>query len=75
MMSTTKQNIPQHILEWAQRASANNRRMMEDEEYRKKIEAELHYTVDSPAVQKLRAELKALRDQREQQEGAADGDA
>ena len=36
MMNTTKQNIPQHILEWVQRASANNRRMMEDEEYRKK---------------------------------------
>lgn len=71
----TKQNIPQHILEWAQRASANNRRMMEDEEYRKKIEAELHYTVDSPRMQKVRAEMQALLDQRKQQEGAADGDA
>ena len=49
--------------------------MMEDKEYCKKIEAELHYTVDSPAVQKLREELKVLRGQREQQEVAADGGA
>ena len=38
------------------------------------METGLHETVDSPAVQKLRKELTALSNQREQQKVAADGD-
>ena len=42
-----------------------------------KIEAELHYTVDSPGVQKMRERIEAEYQQRmaAEQEGAANGDA
>lgn len=74
-MTTIKPTGRDDTVKMIKEACEKNRRMMEDKEYCKKIEAELHYTVDSPAVQKLREELKALRGQREQQEVAADGGA
>lgn len=74
-MTTIKPTGRDDTIKMIKEACEKNRRMMEDKEYCKKIEAELHYTVDSPAVQKLREELKALRGQREQQEVAADGGA
>lgn len=74
-MNTIKPTGRDDTIKMIKEACEKNRRMMEDKEYCKKIEAELHYTVDSPAVQKLREELKALRGQREQQEVAADGGA
>lgn len=74
-MNTIKPAGRDDTIKMIKEACEKNRRMMEDKEYCKKIEAELHYTVDSPAVQKLREELKVLRGQREQQEVAADGGA
>ncbi|OAM26541.1 MULTISPECIES: hypothetical protein [Eikenella] len=74
-MNTIKPTGRDDTIKMIKEACEKNRRMMEDKEYCKKIEAELHYTVDSPAVQKLREELKVLRGQREQQEVAADGGA
>lgn len=74
-MNTIKSTGRDDTIKMIKEACEKNRRMMEDKEYCKKIESGLHYTVDSPAVQKLREELKALRDQREQQKVAADGGA
>ncbi|OAM43540.1 hypothetical protein [Eikenella halliae] len=60
-MNTIKPTGRDDTIKMIKEACKKNRRMMEDKEYCKKIEAELHYTVDSPAVQKLREELKALK--------------
>ncbi|WP_274585081.1 hypothetical protein V6667_08795 [Neisseria leonii] len=68
--------ISPEIFEWAQRASENNRRMMEGEEYRKKIEAGLHYTVDSPEVQRMRDRIEAEYQARmAAEQGVINGDA
>lgn len=51
--------ISSEILEWAQRASENNRRMMEDPEYCKKIEQELYHTIDSDVLVQARERISA----------------
>lgn len=53
------QELDPETLEWLERVSAANRRMMEDEEYRKTIEERLYRTVDSPALVAARERIQA----------------
>lgn len=68
------QELDPETLEWLERVSAANRRMMEDEEYRKTIEERLYRTVDSPALVAARAEILAafLASKEKQAETAED---